>query len=58
MDGAIVDEFDFRDHEKKCRLCFKRFSDDEHRLEINQQIEKKLREITLTEVNKRNCIRI
>lgn len=52
MERVKVEDIDFTDHEVKCRLCFKVFSENEHRVEISKVIEKKFKEITQTKVNK------
>lgn len=51
MDRAKVEEIDFREHEKKCRICFKSFNVGEHCVEISNTIEKKFRDVTQTIVN-------
>lgn len=50
MEGIKIDKIDYTDHEKKCRICFKLFGNDEHRINISKLIEKKFQEVTQTEV--------
>lgn len=52
MDSVKIGEIDYTNHEGKCRICFKSFGNDEHRVEISKLIEKKFREVTSTIVNK------
>lgn len=52
MKGIKFENIDYNNHENKCRICFKLFGVDEHRVEISKIIEKKFREITQTNVNK------
>lgn len=54
MEGIKVDDIDYKDHERKCRICFKWFGVDEHRVEITKLVEKKFRDITQLDVNKSN----
>lgn len=57
MEGVKAEETDYTDHDRKCRICFKAFGDDEHRVEISKLIEKKFRELTQTIVNI-DCLRV
>lgn len=52
MDSVKLAEIDYTDHERKCRICFKQFCDEEHRVYISKLIEKKFREVTRSIVNK------
>lgn len=51
MEGVKMEEINYTDHDRKCRICFKAFGADEHRVEVSKLIEKKFRELTQTIVN-------
>lgn len=55
MEGTRVN---YLHHESKCRICFKTFGDDEHRVVISKLIEKKFREVTQTIVNKTHLLNL
>lgn len=44
MESIQIARLDFNNHIKKCRICFKSFSIDEHRVAITNVIEKKFME--------------
>lgn len=50
MDGTNINGIDYTNHALKCRICFKIFSIDEHKIEISKVIAKKFRDVTQTEV--------
>lgn len=52
MEGIKIDCVDYSDHQNKCRICFKPFGVEEHRVDITRLVERKFREITQTDVNK------
>lgn len=57
MDGAKIDEIDFTNHKSKCRICFKLFGTEEHRVEINKRVEKRFRDLMQTDVRKQQINR-
>lgn len=53
-----MERIDYSNHESKCRLCFKQFGSDEHRMQITKPVEKRFRELTNLDVNKNeNCLK-
>lgn len=50
MENIKVVEIDFTNHIHKCRICFKSFCLEEHRIQISKVIQKKFKEITQNEV--------
>lgn len=47
-----MEKVDYSNHESKCRICFKHFGLDEHRMQITKPVEKRFRELTNSDVNK------
>lgn len=54
MEGVKIEDIDYNNHEIKCRICFKIFGEDEHRVEISSLLQKKFYEVTQTNVNSKH----
>lgn len=51
MENLKVPEIDFASHNDKCRICFKLWSPNEHRIQISKGIERKFLDFTQIEVS-------
>lgn len=52
MEDLKVEDIDYTDHKRKCRICFKSFNADEHRFKITKLENQKFYALTQTNVCK------